>query len=347
MSESAADGMGQIVALQGSLIFLSAVVAAISYVIQSRLAIASRSRELALERTEKYRASKLGFLQRSLETIIGPAQSLVHAGDSMLWEFACAKSGFRLEDHFSKLLGGQDKVQEMFEGKICEVPTFLLQRDVDAVVRQPDSPVAQEYRLVIRAALQDFYRPAAEILKRQMNQLRYPTRAHFREQYPALADNIYLRKFMLLQFLGWVSSMSQLVKEWDKGNYARALPAGSRYPLLLNEYLIDFVDRLKQRISRLTDGHITEDMASWDDERAEIFDHVMSTLKPGGRPPVRVAGTPVDRQALLLRRRRRKHRHRNNTNIDTVTVSEAATSGYAVHAEAESAAESAKEGSGQ
>lgn len=84
MADRTANASDVGLVVQGTLIFLSAIVAVLGYVIQNRLHDKAKERQLARERTEKHKEARLARLRKMLHDIIGPMSGLAQQGQQMM-----------------------------------------------------------------------------------------------------------------------------------------------------------------------------------------------------------------------------------------------------------------------
>ena len=258
MGANASD-VGLIV--QGTLIFLSAIVAVLGYIIQSRLSSRAHSKNLKLAREERHKDAKLLETQHVLNTIVGPVQAYVQIGGSMMSSFSVRNSkliegqdGKPISSlaYLPRLLGSLQNMKEMMSGQRLGIETWLLPELIQLIQTAPNGQLAKEYRRTMEKALVEYFIPCADLIKKHLNQFPFPSRAEFKKAFPAYAKTGQLRKKMLVMFCDWTNSMQLILeREWNEGDYTRCHPS-MLYPFPILPYTIYFLDKLKDQISSMT-----------------------------------------------------------------------------------------------
>jgi hypothetical protein len=262
--------------IQGTLIFLSACVAVVGYIIQSKLQAVAHEKELRLARVEKHKEIKLKQLRESLTNVIGPMQALSQAGQGICHDFGLSVS----ENHDSVMTywfathGGQEKAMQFIAGQsgMFSSEPFLLAPILDAIKKNPESMLAKDYRSTMKRAVLQCFKPLASLLLQHMNSLNVPTREKFIEMFPALKGDPQLRKILIVTMIAWSSAMEELLEQWDLGNYSQLFPRHAQYPNALDFYLISMLDAVKDDIDKATAGTMAYNTVTQEEESSAIFD---------------------------------------------------------------------------
>ena len=281
VSRQLASDVGLIV--QGTLIFLSAIVAVLGYIIQSRLSSRAHSNNLKLAREERHKDAKLLELQNVLNTIVGPVQAYIQTGNNMLMQFG-ARSSKLIEGqdgkpmhgfaYFPRLLGSIQDWKDMMAGKRNGIATWLLPELVQMIQTAPNGQLAKDYRRTMESALVECFIPAADIIKKHLNQFPFPSRTTFKKKFPAYAKSAQLRKKMLMEFCDWTNNTRMILeREWKEGDYSRIHPS-ILYPWSILPYAILFLDELKDQISSMTDKMFNFELTSIEEEAKEMLENL-------------------------------------------------------------------------
>jgi len=282
-----ASDVGLIV--QGTLIFLSAVVAVFGYVIQSRLSAKAHASQLKLAREERHKDAKLKELQTTLTQVVGPVQSYIQTGNYMLMSFGVRHSGLVAKKnenkndqngaavpmeamtYFPRLLGGMSGMKAFMNGELVGLSSWLLPELIDLIQQHPERSLAKEYRRCMELALTECFIPACTIIKERLNEFPFPSREVFKKRYPSYAKDGQLRKKMLIEFCDWTLTFSKIVKsEWKQGDYETVYLLNQLFPVNVNSYCIVMLDQLKEGIQARTDKTFDFNLTSTEEEYKAI-----------------------------------------------------------------------------
>jgi hypothetical protein len=266
--------------VQGTLIFLSAVVAVFGYIIQSRLQQKFHAKQLARERTERHTTARLLELRESLRLKVGPIQAYLQQGHTHLFQFAMSNTGFKsVMPYWFEMIGGKHLFTNAMNHKIHSLvivdQPFLLDRTVEAIKKEPDSRLARQYRRTMTVVVQKYFEPAALLIAQHMNDLPFPTRDEFKKKFPTLVGDPQLRKILLIRFTNWVYQMRYIIdEEWSVGNFSDISPPHHPYPMAAVNYLVGMVSELKDEISSRTEGQMKFNTITGQEEKKEMLQHV-------------------------------------------------------------------------
>ena len=266
--------------VQGTLIFLSAVVAVFGYIIQSRLQQKFHAKQMARERTERHTTARLLELRDSLRLKVGPIQAYMQQGQTHLLQFAMSNTGFKsIMPYWFEMIGGKHLLANAMKNKIHSLvivdQPFLLNRTVEAIKKEPDSQLGRQYRRTMIVVVKKYFEPAALLIAQHMNDLPFPTRDVFKKKFPTLVGDPQLRKILLIHFTNWVYQMRYIIdEEWSIGNFSDIFPPHHPYPMAALGYLIGMVGVLKDEISTRTEGQMKFNSITGQEERKEMLQHV-------------------------------------------------------------------------
>ena len=261
--------------IQGVLIFLSACTAVLGYVVQSRLAAKAAARELEHARIERHKDAQLKELRLLLSDRIGPIHGLLQTGQNTLGSFAAsALNKSMMEYWMTDLFDGLESMMKTMHGKCADtlfMATPFTSKTLMAKMKaDPDGEIARNFRSTMRVTLEDYFEPAAELLRRHMNELNFPTREDFVKKFPVMEGDPQLRKKFFIQHMSWSSAMKQVVKQWDRGDFTNFFPPHQKYPFLVVNYLSYMLDEVKDEIKAMTAGHIRFNNVAAEVESQEV-----------------------------------------------------------------------------
>ena len=267
-----ASDIGLIV--QGTLIFLSACVAVIGYIVQSKLHARAHEKEIRLARAEHHKEAKLKQLREILTDVIGPMQGLAQQGQSMCYEFGISATDHEgMMTYCFEVMGGKEEAMSHMAGKahMFTNEPFMTQWLLKKIKADPEGIVAKDFRSVMKCALRLCYIPLSDLIRRHMNTLNLPTREAFVLKYPALKGNPQLRKILLLQLVNWTGAMEDIVnEEWSKGDYTQLFPRHQCFPYALVDYLIMLMDSVREEIQAATAGTMVFNTVSAEQEQKDM-----------------------------------------------------------------------------
>ena len=263
--------------VQGTLIFLSAVVAVFGYIIQSRLQQKFHAKQMARERTERHTTARLLELRDLLRLKVGPIQAYLQQGHAHLYQFAMSNTGFKsMMPYFFEMIGGKHLLMKAMKNEIhsslvINYKPFLLDRTVQAIKKEPEGLLARQYRRTMIVVVQKYFEPAALLIAKHMNDLPFPTREVFKQKFPTLVGDPQLRKLLLIHFTNWVNQMRYIIdEEWSIGNFSDLFPPHHPFPVAFTVYLVGMVDELKDEISTRTEGQMKKANITYQEESKEI-----------------------------------------------------------------------------
>ena len=298
--------------IQGVLIFLASCTAVLGYIVQSRLASAAAARQLEISRTERHKDERLKELRALLYEKVGPIQGLLQTGQNLLSSFACSvlnMDGFKYWSN--ELFDGVEDLMNCFNGKVAgrvnTATPFVSKSALLQIEQNPNGPVARAFRSTMRVAHGDYFEPAAELLRRHMNSLNFPTREDFIEKFPALKGDPQLRKRFFVDFMSWSSQVKALIKEWDREDYTHSFPPHASFPWPIVPYLNHMVDDVKNDIAAMTAGHMSFTNATQEENRKAMEEMLQLHGNKASSRPQGESGSSKDDGAGSPEKRRKKY----------------------------------------
>ena len=272
-----ASDVGLIV--QGTLIFLSAVVAVIGYLVQAKLARSAAAHDIQTARAERHKDARLQSLQNQLSNLIGPVQSLIQTGHNMVFTTAARNAKLGTMQYYMSVMGGKEGMSKHMKGEKIGLRTWLMPDQVEEIAQTPKCKVGKEFRMMMECALEECFSPAAEILKRNMNDLPVPSREDFIAMFPVYKNEAQLRKKPIVEFIAWTYEMNKIVsREWSQGEFSR-VHGSIDFPIILNKYLIMMLDKVKEEITMLTSSEFSFNLISTSEEYTKIQKMVTQQLE--------------------------------------------------------------------
>ncbi len=185
-SRNASD-VGLIV--QGVLIFLSAVVGVLGYVIQSRLGRAQKQREEELERKEHGRQLKLKRVREQIEKFVGPAVQLAEQQSRYSVRFIqnVLSPGLGFNDICKVHFGFPNGVVDAGKFEKIYVEAFILSEENEKEIRKDlvNGKLATQYRQYVRMQMKYYALPLVDLLeKHALSQQEQPTKEKFNKRFP-------------------------------------------------------------------------------------------------------------------------------------------------------------------
>ena len=198
-----ASDVGLIV--QGTLIFLSAVVGVLGYVIQSRLSQKEAARQLLIQQKEHGRQLKLKRVRQQIEIFVGPALAYIDAYGRLF-----ARSimhYFNPEFNFSQM---SEEVMgfpmtNWSTMDVCYCQGWMLTKENEKIVlNDPEGEMAKRYRDITRVIIYKYLEPLSKLIMEHGNAQQFrPSMADFKKQFPGLANANRPRHLVLYDMKIW------------------------------------------------------------------------------------------------------------------------------------------------
>ncbi len=239
-----ASDVGLIV--QGTLIFLSAVVGVCGYLVQAR----TRQRQYIRE-------TQVTYLRHVIDEIIGPAQSLGSCAKKMRAEFYKSvvyrdRPSMTYKDHVNDIFG-EGALRLIIDGQINEYRRFVSAETEAQMTADPNCFVAKQYRRFMRIFVAEYHRPLANLLKMKHCSLPLPSREEFKRRFPGHKSGTLRKTFWLWQ-TAWTAEMEDILRQWDNGVFELWFPVITPFPTHLTSLNTGIMNDVKNEIERLTKG---------------------------------------------------------------------------------------------
>ena len=238
-----ASDVGLIV--QGTLIFLSAVVGVCGYLVQAR----SRQKQYIRE-------TQVHYLRTVLDEIIGPAQALGSSAMTLRSEFynsvVYRGQNMTYEEQVNDIFG-EGALRLIIDGHMNEYRRFVSSKTEAEMTADPQCFVAVQYRKFMRIFVREYHRPLANLLKVKHCSLPLPSREEFIRRFPGHKKGTLRKTFWLWQS-GWTAEMESIIEQWDNGVYDLWFPVITPFPTHLTSLNTGILNDVKNEIERLTKG---------------------------------------------------------------------------------------------
>ena len=293
MSESG-DDFGLV--LQSALIFLSAIAAIASYIIQSRLKSKEHNGELNRQHNQELRKIRLQRVREKLDTFVGPASQI----SSAFWYIyftTLAPKGFyprklsignEIETKYNQSLDDitDGAVTKYFKSinidftnawvkpnkniTFNQIPSFVSPEMEEQIRKNPEGEIGTLYIMSCRRMILGLGKKLADLILNYGGHLHeWSSREKFKKKYYIAKDSGYLRQLYFVQFIGFIDEFEYIIKHmWDKGNYTLLYPKGAKLPMqLFQNYFPEMVTTLREKESELgIDSHNEMSMEEeWDE----------------------------------------------------------------------------------
>ena len=238
--------------VQGLLIFLSAVVGVVGYIIQSKMKAKEREHEQVLAHNAHLKQLKLERVREQMGTFLGPAT--MHT--MQIWnQFWVMRSD---EGVLNKLSGG--KLQHYYEEVIkFNFKTFLkaevnemyswIGPDLEEHCRnEPKSKFAVSYRNIMTRLVKNNAVPLTQLLRRHGSHLQqWPTSEEFKKRFVCSSKSGWGRNLFFLQFCNWSDEFVDIIDNmWSRNDYTLLFPLFAPYPCQITPYLIMMITTLRE-----------------------------------------------------------------------------------------------------
>jgi hypothetical protein len=260
MSVNASD-VGLIV--QGTLIFLSSLVAVLGYFIQSKMRLKEKQREKKMQDATKLNDIKLARIREKATKFIGPAAENAMTIGSHLsylrdytekvypeeWKrFRAQENGPGVGWNNGPGTEGPQTNKRNWNGQWNRRWT-LVGSEIEQLMREdPTSPYAVNYRQNMRAVVETNGRPLALLINLHGQSLQHwGNKAEYKKKFPVAATNGMLRNLFPVQLVRWVAEMDQIIKQqWDKEVFASFWPVVNPYPTQIWSHFTSMMTAIRE-----------------------------------------------------------------------------------------------------
>ncbi len=263
-------GSAQLV--QGILIFLSAVVGVVGYIVQSKLKGKERERESQIEHEQHLRKQRLVRVRLQITGFVGPATMLGMGLWNEVWmnvmgDDAINKFGFAPRNNLNKLSNGRVEkywnevlkfkfVPDYIKGRFNHLPSFVGGELEDEIRASPKSKFATRYRAVCRRIVEQYAVPLRDLIMKEAQSLTaFPTPDIFKEDFPCVAKSGWLRNVFYIDLIGWTTEFAQILREWETDDFTMLFPETHQFPFQILRYLTKQLSELRELETELGSGH--------------------------------------------------------------------------------------------
>ena len=263
-SSAAASDVGLIV--QGTLIFLSAVVGVFGYLIQAKMARKAEKRRREEDKAAKANDMLLHHIDEKLKLFIGPASALALASARAMFQFRGSAKEYYPEESAACEKAREERGETMsnyWKATWSNVNTFVGTTIETDMSNNPHSPHAKLYRCSFRANVKFTWGPLRDLLSQYSGHLMdWQTPEEFKKRWPCGEQGI-LRNTFFTRMITFANEAQCLVEEyWDKDDYTRMFPPVP-FPAQISMYLLTMAGRVRQK---MTDNGIGEHKSMSDEE---------------------------------------------------------------------------------
>jgi hypothetical protein len=259
--------------IQGALIFLSACVAILGHMVQSRLNSAAKAKELKDKHVQYLGELDLKQTRTQIELFLGPAAMLAfQQWNTILSSFykpfavrlvqGVESSGVKHEtiwgkeadpraiEYWDKSL--QFTFPKFLKGEINLIDSFVGLEIEDEIRSNPDLTMSKRYFKTWRYLVRGTCIPLTKLIKVHAQSLSmFPSSEEFRKSFPSVAKAGFLRNLFYIQYVTWVSEWESILEEWDKGDYTYLRPVQSCFPVQIFPYILSQLTKLREKETRL------------------------------------------------------------------------------------------------
>ena len=274
-----ASDVGLIV--QGSLIFLSAIVALLGYSIQAKLKKKERRHEIEEKHRDYLRKAELDLLRVKLRTFVGPATQLALSSWNSIWRNcfngdSLGSMGAQ-ELHGAGVplvnlnsLAGGDRVHKYWNDTIEKggmgfsffpgimkgtwngIPSFVGQEIENEIRATPDSKLSRFYFRFCRRVVKRYCAPLRDMFLKHCQTLDVRQSAEeFKSDFPVLKNAGWMRNLLYIDMIEWVNCFEEIFLEWDAGNYDLLFPPEVCYPLQITRLMTNQLTALREKETKL------------------------------------------------------------------------------------------------
>jgi hypothetical protein len=280
MSSVSANASDVGLVVQGTLIFLSSLVAVAGYFIQSKMRVKEKQREQRMLAATKLNDMKLQRIREKATIFVGPAaENAMTIGSHLSYlrdytEKVFPEQWKRFRDKENTIgIGWNDGPGE--EGPQTNKRQWngewnrrwsLVGKEIEEMMKEhPQSAYAIHYRENIRALLEMNCLPLALLINQYGQSLQHwGNKDGYKMKFPVAANNGMLRNLFPVQMVRWIGEMQQIVKNrWDKGIFDCFWPKINPYPCQIWSHFTSMMTQIRELEVEcgLAQHHISKD--SW------------------------------------------------------------------------------------
>lgn len=238
--------------IQGTLIFLSAVVAIGGYYVQGRLKSKERHREIQIARTEELHRGKLKVVRDKMTRFVGPAHFLALTYNMVFFQLRKTLSELHPEEGKATTRQLEETgmgFEQLMKGGWSSVTasSFFGNEMMETLRKNPTSRATVHYRRIMAESFRKFAIPLAGLIEQFAGFLQeWQPIDDFKKTYPCAG--VLARNEFPIQFLQFRMEFGLVVADWDAGRNLDVLwTEQSVYPFQIAMYLIRMMTTLRER----------------------------------------------------------------------------------------------------
>ena len=245
-----ASDVGLIV--QGLLIFLSAVVGVIGYIVQSKMKAKIQEHEQELTHQAHLKQLKLKRVREQLGTFLGPASMHTMQIWHQYWIMRLDSSIFNKlsNNELQKYWENEAKFnfRTFLKAEVNELTSWIGPSLEDKCRSEPKSSFAIHYRNFMTRLIKNNAVPLSKLLKNYGGHLQHwPTSEEFKKRFVCVAENGWGRNLFFLQFSSWTDEFVDIIDNmWSKGDYTLMFPLIAPYPCQITPYIIQMISKMRE-----------------------------------------------------------------------------------------------------
>ena len=272
---SNASDIGLIV--QGVLIFLSAVVGVLGYMVQSKMKAKTMQHEQELTHLAHLKQLKLSRVREQLGTFLGPASMHTMQIWHQYWILR-SESGILNKMSNGELQNYWDNdmkfsFRTFIKAEINELYSWIGPKLEEKCRLEPDSEFAKSYRMFMKRLIKNNAVPLNKLMKNYGAHLQHwPTSEEFKKRYVCSAKSGWGRNLFFLQFSNWTDEFIDIIDNmWTKNDYSLMFPLFAPYPCQITPYLINMITKMREMEVKLGTSD-RSDIISSDKEFEQLDD---------------------------------------------------------------------------
>lgn len=271
-----------VVIVQSVLFFLSAVVAVVGYLIQSKLKMKEQKEEMKRVHEQKLKEMKLLRIREKLDTFLSPAmvQGIKFYG---IYHETLAPQGFLPRKMFignekeakynmEKTMDGLTnkgvtkywnslgiKYSDIFklQPTMNLIPSFVGPEIEEQIRQNPESEIGKLYIRSCERLILNCGKKAAVLIETFVEHLgEFCSLEEYAEQFPIVKDSYMKRITILSQFICFIDEFEYIInKYWVNKDYSLLFPMNNFYPTLFGLDLNGHLNRITTQEAELGSNH--------------------------------------------------------------------------------------------
>ena len=268
--------------IQGSLIFLSAVVGVIGYLVQSKLRLKEEEKRLERDRKEKINLIKLNRVKEQLENYVAPVNSHLCTFMELYYGMFAPKQlssedivrctgneregnyGLSMDDmtdggitkyykslNIHQLNAENDNYNIVFKYNL--IPSFVGQEIEERIRKNPKSKIGKYYINNCKLMILNSGKKCAKIIENNaMVHLTLMDINTFAKKYEIIKRARLKRVTILYQFVHFIEEFEYIINNyWANDDYTILFPENKKFPTLIGIYATELLTILMRKEAEL------------------------------------------------------------------------------------------------